>query len=95
MSAEKKTITVDVPIQIVGNAYFGETGRVHWGALQRDMNDLSAAGYAVCDEAILQMALLVLCAAEKGQDWHPNFRKDITCVIDGLRATLAASEPTR
>ena len=50
---------------------------------------LAAAGYAVCDKAILQMALLVLCAAEKGQDWNPNFRKDITCAIDGLRAMLA------
>ena len=50
---------------------------------------LAAASYAVCDKAILQMALLVLCAAEKGQDWNPNFRKDITCAIDGLRAMLA------
>jgi len=50
---------------------------------------ISAAGYAVCDKAILQIALLVLCAAEKGQDWNPNFRKDITCAIDGLRAILA------
>ena len=53
---------------------------------------LAEQGYAVGDKAILHMALLVLCAAEKGQDWHPNFRKDITCAIDGLRAMLAAAK---
>ena len=47
MSAKPKTVMVDVPTQIVGSAYFRETGRLHWGALQRAMDTLSAAGYAV------------------------------------------------
>jgi hypothetical protein len=41
------TVLVSVPAQIVGNAYFRERGRIHWGALQRGFDALAAAGYAV------------------------------------------------
>jgi hypothetical protein len=41
------TVLVSVPAQIVGNAYFRERGRLHWGALQRGFDALAAAGYAV------------------------------------------------
>jgi hypothetical protein len=41
------TVLVSVPAQIVGNAYFRERKRLHWGALQRGFDALAAAGYAV------------------------------------------------
>ena len=41
------TVLVSVPAQIVGNAYFRERGRIHWGAMQRGFDALAAAGYAV------------------------------------------------
>jgi hypothetical protein len=93
MSAEKKTITVDVPTQIFGNAYFEETGRVHWGALQRAMDALAAAGYAV----VPVKPTIRMCAAG-----GPEVRK--ACGLDqgpGDMHTIwaamiaAASEPTR
>jgi hypothetical protein len=52
---------------------------------------LAAAGYAVGDKVVLQIALLVLCAARDGQSWNTNFLKDFDQAIDGIRAMLAAA----
>lgn len=54
---------------------------------------VAAAGLAVGDKAVLQEALMVLCAARDGQMWDSNFLKDFDAAIEGLRAILAAVAP--
>jgi len=36
-------------------------------------------------------ALMVLCALQNANDWHPNMEKDIAFAIDGCRAAVAKS----
>lgn len=38
----------------------------------------------------LQIALMVLCAAQEGQSWNSNFLRDFRMAITGLREILAA-----
>ena len=59
------------------------------------LSALAAAGYAVGDKVVLQIALLVLCAARDGQSWNTNFLKDFDQAIDGIRAMLAAAKETQ
>lgn len=59
------------------------------------LSALAAAGYAVGDKVVLQIALLVLCAARDGQSWNINFLKDFDQAIDGIRAMLAAAKETQ
>jgi hypothetical protein len=61
------------------------------------LSALTAAGLVVVDRVVLQVALAVLCAAHKSNDWHPNFQRDFDTAIEGLRDALhappAAQEP--
>jgi len=34
-------------------------------------------------------ALMVLCALEKANDWHPNMEKDIAFAIEACRAAMS------
>jgi hypothetical protein len=36
-----------------------------------------------------KLALMVLCALEKANDWHPNMQKDIAFAIEANRAAIA------
>jgi hypothetical protein len=93
------TVLVSVPAQIVGNAYFRERGRIHWGALQRGFDALAAAGYAVVPVEPTEVMLLEgnLAAVNSRQSGisgmsidaqHRNiFRREIAC----YRAMLAAA----
>lgn len=49
---------------------------------------LAAAGMVTADKPVLQMALMVLCAARDRGDWDARFIGDMGNVIDALRTTL-------
>lgn len=38
-----------------------------------------------------KLALMVMCALEKANDWHPNMEKDIASAIDATRAALTSA----
>lgn len=40
-------------------------------------------------------ALMVLCALERANDWHPNTEKDIAFAIEACRAAIAKAEEAK
>jgi hypothetical protein len=86
---------------VVARAMLDSIGLSNTSAAQGEDNAdailsaLAAAGYAVGDKVVLQIALLVLCAARDGQSWNINFLKDFDQAIDGIRAMLAAAKETQ
>lgn len=63
--------------------------RVDVDKLQAELRRLDRVNAALVEAN--KSALMVMCALEKANDWHPNMEKDIAFAIDATRAALTSA----